>query len=62
MYLVGDRIKYISPENTESSGTIELIEESLDGHINYVIQDDNGYIAIRNSENDDEVSLIQNNE
>jgi len=62
MYLVGDRIKYISPENTESSGTIELIEESLDGHINYVIQDDNGYITIRNSENDDEVSLIENNE
>jgi Fe-S cluster biogenesis protein NfuA len=62
MYLVGDRIKYISSENTESSGTIELIEESLDNHINYVIQDDNGYIAIRNSENDDEVSLIQNNE
>jgi len=62
MYLVGDRIKYISSENTESSGTIELIEESLDNHINYVIQDDNGYITIRNSENDDEVSLIQNNE
>jgi|LauGreDrversion4_2_1035121.scaffolds.fasta_scaffold1636624_1 hypothetical protein len=62
MYLVGDRIKYISSENTESSGTIELIEESLDNHINYVIQDDNGYITIRNSENDDELSLIENNE
>ena len=57
MYLSGDVIKFPSPHGGEVQGKIELIEESIDGSINYVINTDDG-IVIRNSEDDHETELI----
>ena len=60
MYLVGDRINFPSPHGGTESGKIELIEEHLDNSISYVINSDDGHIVLRNSEDDAEMSLIDN--
>lgn len=58
MYLVGDRVKFPSSTGGEACGEIGLVEEQLDGSYSYVIDTDDNGIALRNSENDDEMTLI----
>lgn len=60
MYLVGDRINLPSPLGGDVNGTISIIEEQIDGGLAYVINTDDGQIAIRYSEDDHEISFINN--
>lgn len=58
MYLVGDRIKFPSPQGREICGEVALVEEQPDFSYSYVINTDDDGIVIRNSEDDHEVSLV----
>ena len=60
MYLLGDRVKFPSSQGKETCGTVLLIEEQLDFSYSYVIDSDDVGIVIRNSEDDSEMSLLNN--
>ena len=62
MYLVGDRVKFPSSTGGEAVGEIELVEEQLDGSYSYVINTDDNGIALRNSDNDVEMTLLNDPE
>lgn len=58
MYLVGDIVKFPSSYGKEISGKIVLVEEQPDFSYSYVINSDEDGVVIRNSEDDAEMSLI----
>lgn len=63
MFLVGDRILIPSPNGGQVAGTVELIDQKpFETTVNYVINTDDCEIVIRSSEDDNEVTFLNNAE